>query len=109
MREVYGERVAQTLKDERWLKKCGKTGWVVFTKDRGLRDPRTNEHRALVRWKVKAFVLPSARLKEEAQIARYVDNRYRIAMKAMKPGPFTALVEKKRVTFELYPPKPRGA
>jgi hypothetical protein len=81
MREVYSERIAQTLKDERWLKKCGKAGWVAFLKDQGLRDPRRSEHRALVRRRVKAFVLPSAILKEEVQIARYIDNRYRIAMK----------------------------
>ena len=49
MREVYSEKTAQKLKDERWLKKCGKEGWAIFSKDQGLRDDRTDEHRALVK------------------------------------------------------------
>jgi hypothetical protein len=108
MREVYSEKIAQQLNDERWLKKCGKEGWAVFSKDQGLRDTRTREHRALVKWKVKAFILPSARMKETAQIARYLDNCYRIAMRCRRDGPFIAIVQRKRVTFELDPPSRGG-
>jgi hypothetical protein len=108
MREVYSEKTAQELRDERWLKKCGKEGWTVFSKDQGLRDDRTSEHRALLKWKVKAFILPSAKMKEEDQIARYVDNCYRIAMKARRDGPFIAIVDRKRVWFELRPPSRGG-
>jgi hypothetical protein len=62
-----------------------------------------------VKWKVKAFILPSAAMKEAAQIARYVDNRHRIAMKCQKDGPFIAIVQRKRVPFELEPPGRGGA
>ena len=55
MREVYSERTAQKLPDERWLQKCSREGWVVFSKDQGLRDPRTHEHRKLVEFNVKAI------------------------------------------------------
>jgi uncharacterized protein with PIN domain len=108
MREVYSEKTAQKLDDELWLKKCSKEGWAVFSKDQGLRDSRTREYRALVRCEIKAFILPSAKMGEEMQIARYVDNRYRIAMKCNKSGPFIAIVERESVPFELHPPSRGG-
>jgi hypothetical protein len=105
MREVYGEETAQTLKDERWLRKCGREGWVVFSKDKRLRNRRTREYRALVAWGIKAFLLPSGRMGGAEQIARYVDNRYRIALRCKKPGPFIARVEPRSLGWYLEPPK----
>jgi hypothetical protein len=47
-------------------------------------------------------------MKEAAQIARYVDNRHRIAQKCRRNGPFIATVQRKRVPFELDPPSRGG-
>jgi hypothetical protein len=104
MRAVYSEKTSQRVADEKWLKKCGKANWVAFSKDQGLRDPRTSEHRALVKWKVRAFILSNAKMKEKVQIARFVKNRNRIAMKCRQPGPFVAVVYKDSVEFSLRPP-----
>jgi hypothetical protein len=105
MREVYSENTAQSLRDETWLRKCGREGWVVFSKDKRLHDPRTAEFRALVKANVKAFLLPSARMREAQQIARYVDNRFRIAQKCGKPGPLICRVDKSSLSYYLEPPE----
>ena len=43
-------------------------------------------------------------MKETHQIARYVDNRFRIAQKCGKPAPFICRVEKNSLTYYLPPP-----
>jgi hypothetical protein len=103
MREVYSEKTAQRLPDERWLRKCGRENWAVFSKDKRLHDSRTAEFRALVKWEVKAFILPTGKMKEAEQIARYVDNRFRIALRCRKRGPFICRVEKDGLPYYLPP------
>lgn len=93
MREVYGESTAQKLADVRWLKKCGREGWVVFSKDKALRLTDTEENRAVCQYEIRGFILPDQSMKEADQIARYVTNRYRIALRARKPGPYLYAVE----------------
>lgn len=88
MREVYGEPTAQKLADARWLKKCGKEGWVVFSKDKALRKRGTEEHRAVLKYEIRGFILPDQQMKEADQIKRYVDNCHRIAQRSKKRGPY---------------------
>lgn len=95
MREVYSEKTAQRLNDERWLKKCAKESWVVFSKDKALRKKASKEYRAVCRYKNRCFVLPTGKLREADQIARYLENRFRIAQRAKKPGPYIIAVHAK--------------
>jgi hypothetical protein len=88
MREVYSEKTAQRLADERWLKKCSREDWVVFSKDKKLRIHTSREYRAVHRYKNRCFVLPRGKLREAEQIKRFVDNRFRIALRSRKPGPY---------------------
>lgn len=88
MRDVYGESTAQRLADERWLKKCAREDWVVFSKDKKLRNRGTREYDAVKRYANRCFVLPRGRLGEDEQARRFIDNRYRIALRSQKPGPY---------------------
>ena len=97
MREVYSEKTAQRLEDARWLKKCSRAGWVVFSKDKALRKRTSKEYRAVRQYKNRCFILPKGRMGEAEQIKRYVDNRFRIAQKAKKPGPYLIAVEEKKL------------
>jgi hypothetical protein len=92
MREVYSEKTAQKLADERWLKKCSREDWVVFSKDKKLRRRTSKEYRAVHRYKNRCFVLPKGKFGEAEQIRRYVDNRFRIALRARKAGPYIIAV-----------------
>ncbi len=86
MREVYGEEVAQHLEDREWIMRCAQEGWIIFSKDKGLRDKATKEFGYVRRRKARVFLIPAG-LREEEQIARYDKAKYRIAMRAKKPGP----------------------
>lgn len=86
MRDVYGEEVSQRLDDRDWIMRASQEGWVIFSKDNGLRDRGSREFGYIRRRKSKAFLIPAG-LREEEQIARYVESRFRIAMKARKRGP----------------------
>lgn len=97
MREVYSEKTAQKLADERWLRKCSREDWVVFSKDKKLRRRTSKEYRAVHRYRNRCFVLPKGGLKELDQILRFVDNRFRIAQRAQKPGPYIVPVHADRL------------
>ena len=59
----------------------------------------------LVRNKIESLVRRCSALEQEAtQIARYVENRYRIALKCRKEGPFICRVERDRLPYYLPPP-----
>jgi hypothetical protein len=81
----------------RWLKKCAKEGWVVFSKDKALRLRGSEEYRAVVRYGIRGFILPDQQMKEVDQIKRYMDNRFRIALRARKVGPYLYAVESTRL------------
>ncbi len=87
MASVYGEKRAQELADEEWLRDAGAKGWVVLMKDDRIRT-RPAERDALAAAGVQAFCLTNARLRGEEQTARFVKNINRIVQRARKPGPF---------------------
>jgi aryl-alcohol dehydrogenase-like predicted oxidoreductase len=87
MADVYGEKRAQRLADEVWLRDAGKNDWIVLTKDDAIRR-RPAERDALTEAEVRAFCLTSAQLRGAEQIERFVNNRDRILRQARKSGPY---------------------
>lgn len=87
MADVYGERRAQRLPDEVWLRDAGKNDWIVFTKDDAIRR-RPAERDALTAAAVRVFCLTNRHLRGAEQTERFVSNRHRILRQARKPGPY---------------------
>jgi hypothetical protein len=87
MADVYGEKRAQRLADEVWLRDAGENSWIVLTKDDAIRR-RPAERDALTEAGVRAFCLTSAQLRGAEQIERFVNNRHRILRQARKAGPY---------------------
>lgn len=87
MADVYGERRAQRLPDEVWLRDAGKNDWIVLTKDDAIRR-RPAERDALTEAAVRVFCLTNRNLRGAEQTERFVTNRHRILRQARKPGPY---------------------
>ncbi|NLT06543.1 MAG: PIN family toxin-antitoxin system [Solirubrobacterales bacterium] len=87
MADVYGERRAQLLTDEVWLRDAGQREWIVLTKDDAIRR-RPAERDALTAAAVRAFCLTNSNLRGVQQTERFVANRHRILRQARKPGPY---------------------
>lgn len=87
MADVYGEKRAQRLADEVWLRDAGENNWIVLTKDDAIRR-RPAERDALTEAGVRAFSLTSAQLRGAEQIERFVNNQDRILRQARKSGPY---------------------
>jgi uncharacterized protein with PIN domain len=87
MADVYGEKRAQRLADEVWLRDAGKNDWIVLTKDDAIRR-RPAERDALTDAAVRAFCLTTAQLRGAEQIERFLHNRHRILRQARRPGPY---------------------
>lgn len=101
MASVYGEKAAQSLEDQVWLRDAGNKGWVVLTKDDAIRR-RPAERDALIGAGVRVFCLTSAQLRGSEQTERFVQNRHRIIRQARKPGPYIYGVYEKRLS-RLWP------
>jgi len=87
MADIYGEKRAQRLADEVWLRDAGENDWIVLTKDDAIRR-RPAERDALTEAEVRAFCLTSAQLRGTEQIERFINNRNRILRQARKSGPY---------------------
>lgn len=87
MADVYGEKRAQRLADEVWLRDAGENDWIVLTKDDAIRR-RPAERDALTEAEVRAFCLTSAQLRGAEQIERFINNRDRILRQARNAGPY---------------------
>jgi hypothetical protein len=87
MADVYGEKRAQRLADEIWLRDAGKNDWIVLTKDDAIRR-RPAERDALTQAAVRVFCLTNRSMRGAEQTARFVSNRHRILRQARKPGPY---------------------
>lgn len=87
MAEVYGEKRAQLLADEVWLRDAGKNNWIVLTKDDAIRR-RPAERDALTEAAVRVFCLTNRNMRGADQTERFVSNRHRILRQARKPGPY---------------------
>jgi hypothetical protein len=87
MADVYGEKRAQRLDDEIWLRDAGRNDWVVLTKDDAIRR-RPAERDALTEAAVRVFCLTNRSLRGAEQTERFVSNRHRILRQARKRGPY---------------------
>jgi PIN like domain len=87
MADVYGEKQAQRLADETWLRDAGKYDWIVLTKDDAIRR-RPAERDALIDAAVRVFCLTTAQLRGSEQTERFVRNRRHILRQARRPGPY---------------------
>jgi hypothetical protein len=87
MADVYGEKRAQRLADEVWLRDAGENSWIVLTKDDAIRR-RPAERDALTEAGRRAFCLTSGQLRGAEQIERFVSNRHRILRQARNAGPY---------------------
>jgi hypothetical protein len=87
MADVYGEKAAQLLADEVWLRDAGEKDWVVLTKDDAIRR-RPAERDALTEAEVRVFCLTNRNMRAAAQTERFVINRHRIVRQARTPGPY---------------------
>jgi hypothetical protein len=74
----------QDVADEVWIKRCADEGWVGFSKDTNVVTAHLD---AIEASGVILFLLPDQSMSGREQIARYVEHRYRIALKAKKRGP----------------------
>jgi hypothetical protein len=87
MADVYGEKRAQRLADEVWLRDAGKNDWIVLTKDDAIRR-RPVERDALTEAAVRVFCLTNRNLRGAEQAERFIANRHRILRQAHKIGPY---------------------
>lgn len=87
MADIYGEKRAQLLVDEVWLRDAGKHDWIVLTKDDAIRR-RPAERDALTEAAVRVFCLTNRKLRGAEQTERFVSNRHRILRQARRPGPY---------------------
>ena len=90
MRDIYGEAQAQGLDDVDWIPEAAERGWAVFSKDMGLTtDP---ERAKIIECSARVFLVPDTQARAVTLIQRYVDNRFRIALRARRPGPYICRV-----------------
>ncbi len=101
--EIFG-RVAEGVPDTEWLERAGREGWIVFTKDTRLRY-RVDEVAALVRHRVRVFVLTAGNLGASEQAARFVNNLNRIRRVSRRPGPYVYAVHARGLE-RLWPRDP---
>jgi len=87
MADVYGEKRAQALPDEVWLRDAGKNNWIVFTKDDAIRR-RPAERDALTEAAVRVFCLTNRNMRGAEQTERFISNRHRILRQSRQPGPY---------------------
>jgi uncharacterized protein with PIN domain len=87
MADVYGEKRAQLLADEVWLRDAGKNDWIVLTKDDAIRR-RPAERDALTEAAVRVFCLTNRNLRGAEQTKRFVSNCHRILRQSRTPGPY---------------------
>lgn len=87
MADVYGEKRAQLLADDVWLRDAGKNDWIVLTKDDAIRR-RPAERDALTEAAVRVFCLTNRNMRGTEQTERFVLNHHRILLQARRPGPY---------------------
>jgi PIN like domain len=83
MADVY-ENDGQDVPDDTWIAYCGAQSRVAFSKDKNILSAHLD---AVQQAGAILFLLPDQSMGGSQQIARYVEHRHRIAMKARKGGP----------------------
>lgn len=89
MAEVYDSDVAQALDDPDWIKEMTDCDLVLLSKDKSI---RTDHVETVIATGARLFLLPDQKHPAKVMIERYVSARYKIAMRAKKPGPFIFMV-----------------
>ena len=78
-----------------WIPQAAAAGRVIFSKDAGLRtDP---EREAVISSEARVFLHPDSQAPGHAILERYLENRFRIAMRSRRPGPFVYMVRPTRL------------
>jgi predicted nuclease of predicted toxin-antitoxin system len=92
--EIHDDHFAPDASDEEWLREAGQRGWVVLTKDRGIRY-RTPALAAIRLAAVRMFVLTAGDLQGSEMAAIFVKALPRIARIAHREAaPFIARIAK---------------
>jgi hypothetical protein len=84
----------QDTTDPEWIEYCGREGLTAFSKDKNARIAHAADIR---QHRINVFFLPDQQMPGAEQIKRYVDNRFRIARRAQRPGPEAYMVHPKSV------------
>ena len=88
MRELYpssDRRRRERFQDENWIPTVTKRGYVILSKD-GFRY--THERLAIAECEARVFSLPSANLRAEQMVERFVVQQEEIWARCRDPGPF---------------------
>lgn len=92
--EIHDDHFPPAAPDEDWLREAGRRGWVVLTKDRGIRY-RAPALAAIRLSAVRMFVLTAGDLQGSEMAAIFVMALSRIARVASRhPAPFIAKITK---------------
>lgn len=90
--EIHDDHLPQDARDEEWLAYIGERNWVALTQDARIRYHEL-EFKALLRAKVRAFVLTAKGLRGEKNAAIIVKALpAMLRFLAKHPGPFVARI-----------------
>lgn len=100
--KVHDDHLPQDSRDEEWLAYVGERNWVALTQDARIRYHEL-EFRALLRAKVRAFVLTAKGLRGEENAAIIVNALpAMLRFLAKHPGPFVARIGRNSKVEMLY-------
>ena len=101
MRELWGEKAAQSLLDTEWISRLAGVSPIVLMKDDRIRY-RPAEQRAFQQAGLRGFVLTNGNLNRAEMAAYFLTNLHAIRRLAAAPGPYIYGVYKDRVE-RLWP------
>lgn len=101
MREMWGEKAAQSLLDTEWISRLAEVSPIVLMKDDRIRY-RPAEQRAFQQAGLRGFVLTNGNLNRAEMAAYFLTNLHAIRRLAAAPGPYIYGVYKDRVE-RLWP------
>jgi hypothetical protein len=85
LRDVYGERPGHFVEDIRWIRDCGKAGWVALTQNFTIGRTPT-EVDAIEKWETKVFSLSKADLPAHEQGLIVGRNLIRMVRRTRRDG-----------------------
>jgi len=102
--EIHDDHFRKDAPDEEWLARAGEQGWVVLTKDQGIRHRRT-ELEALLDANVRAFILTSGGVRADEYAKTLVACLPKIRrLLAKTPAPFIARITRSGDVARIEPP-----
>jgi hypothetical protein len=101
MRSVFGLGAEERVPDTTWLVAAGEHGWIVLTKDGRIRH-RPDELAVIEWYRLRVFILASARLTGLQQVERVRAHIHRMVNRARRPGPWIDGLYRDRVA-RLWP------